>query len=131
MAQLLARLEASEGYVYVRSIDGFPTPEDARSILRSHGGQYSDETKEWRVPDTVRAHVVAALRMSHTVVIADAASPRAALTSLECRNCAAPYSARSLPLPESTCTRCGSALELVPPHVCTSDCRAHAVERSA
>ena len=134
MARVIARRDLEARYVFFRSGDGFNIPGDARDLLKRNGGDFSGETKEWRVPLARGAGVVDSLRVDgHTVVTVDANDRRPTVTALECRNCAKPYSSRSNPAPGSMCAACNAPLELVPPHVCGPECsdRARSANASA
>jgi len=131
MARLIARRDTAEGYVFVRSGDSYPVPEAARGVLKRNGGEFSGESKEWRIPLHCGADVVAALRVAgHTVITVDAGDPRPARQAMECRACGAPYGDAVLG-PASACVCCGEPLELVPAHVCTDECAALARRKGA
>jgi hypothetical protein len=130
MARVIARRDSAAGYVYIRSGDAFPVPEECRRLIKGNGGEFSGETKEWRLSLHRAADVVTVMRTyGHQVIATDAAQVREGPRLLECRNCGQPYGANAQGLLPTHCSRCNAHLELVPPHVCDARCDAAARSR--
>lgn len=123
MARLIARRDAAARYVYIRSGDSFAVPQDARDVIKRHGGEFSGDTKEWRVHIDQGADVVAIVRsFGHDVIAVEAGQERQAALAVECRACATPYPSSKASLPDEFCPGCAEPLELVHPHECDEKC---------
>ncbi|WP_028635880.1 hypothetical protein [Nocardioides sp. URHA0032] len=130
MARLIARRDQDAGYVFIRAGDSYAVPEGCRSVIKRNGGEFSGDTKEWRVSIHRGSDVVAAMRVDgHTVITVDSNNPSPMRTSLECRSCAAPYPAGTPTVFDRACQNCNGRLELVPPHACDDECAS--LKRSA
>lgn len=121
MARILASKDASYGYF--RSGDNFAIPAPARELIKRNHGEFSGDTKTWRVPLHRAGDVITALRVDgHTVITPGSGQQTAKLSMLECRECRAPYKSAAYE-DGAACYSCGaSPLSLEPVHECGPEC---------